>query len=165
MRNLRHIQRQMKMLDMRLQLIRDRLCVARLQRCALPCCCLHHCRHLARKALCARLDLERRLDRIRRLGMMLSSSCCPSPLALIDVKGFDPRDVTVTMKDGKVTVSAERKEECNTCMGRTSSYRKYMKEFCLPPAGCEKEVTYSVKSDSLTEIVAEPKCCTYLCNC
>ncbi|NXV00848.1 ODFP1 protein, partial [Cettia cetti] len=82
-------------------------------------------------------------SRLRRLGMMLSSCCCQSPLALIDVKGFEPKDVTVVMKDGKVTVSAERKEEHNTCMGKKSSYRKYMKQFSLPP-GCEKEVTYSV---------------------
>ncbi|NXR82625.1 ODFP1 protein, partial [Pycnonotus jocosus] len=82
-------------------------------------------------------------SRLRRLGMMLSSSCCQSPLALIDVKGFDPKDVTVTMKDGRVTVSAERKEERNTCMGKTSSYRKYMKAFSLPPC-CGKEVTYAV---------------------
>ncbi|NWW36680.1 ODFP1 protein, partial [Panurus biarmicus] len=83
-------------------------------------------------------------SRTRRLGMMLGSSCCASPLALIDVKGFDPRDVTVMMKDGKVTVSAERKEERSTGLGKMCSYRKYMKEFCLPPGGCEKEVTYSV---------------------
>ncbi|NWZ69094.1 ODFP1 protein, partial [Acrocephalus arundinaceus] len=82
-------------------------------------------------------------SRLRRLGMMLSSCCCPSPCPLIDVRGFDPRDVTVTMKDGRVTVSAERKEECNTCTGKTCSYRKYTKAFSLPPA-CEKEVTYSV---------------------
>ncbi|NXO24899.1 ODFP1 protein, partial [Cisticola juncidis] len=84
-------------------------------------------------------------SRLRRLGMMLNSCCCSSPLPLIDVKGFDPKDVTVTMKDGKVTVSAERKEECNTCRGKACSYRKYMKQFSLPPTGCcDKEVTYSV---------------------
>ncbi|NXR66198.1 ODFP1 protein, partial [Rhadina sibilatrix] len=83
-------------------------------------------------------------SRLRRLGMMLSSSCCHSPLSLIDVKGFDPKDVCVTMKDGRVTVSAERKEECNTCTGKRCCYRKYMKEFSLPPSCCDKEVTYSV---------------------
>ncbi|NXP41387.1 ODFP1 protein, partial [Leiothrix lutea] len=82
-------------------------------------------------------------SRLRRLAMMLNSSCCPSPLALVDVKGFDPNDVTVTMKDGRVTVSAERKEEHNTCRGKTCSYRRFTKAFSLPPC-CEKEVTYSV---------------------
>ncbi|NXK57731.1 ODFP1 protein, partial [Sylvietta virens] len=83
-------------------------------------------------------------SRLRRIGMMLSSCCCPAPLALVDVKGFDPSDVTVTMRDGKVCVSAERKEEHNTCTGRACSYRRYTKEFCLPPSCCDKEVTYSV---------------------
>ncbi|NWY40599.1 ODFP1 protein, partial [Sylvia atricapilla] len=82
-------------------------------------------------------------SRLRRLAMMLSSSCCPSPCALVDVKGFDPKDVTVTMKDGRVTVSAERKEDYNTCRGRACSYRKFTKAFNLSPC-CEKEVTYSV---------------------
>ncbi|NXM55080.1 ODFP1 protein, partial [Illadopsis cleaveri] len=82
-------------------------------------------------------------SRLRRLAMMLRSCCCQNPLALVDVKGFDPQDVTVVMKDGRVTVSAERKEECNTCRGKACSYRKYTKEFSLPPC-CEKEVTYSV---------------------
>ncbi|NWH91748.1 ODFP1 protein, partial [Aegithalos caudatus] len=82
-------------------------------------------------------------SRLRRLGMMLGTCCCPHHLALVDVKGFDPKDVTVVMKDGKVTVSAECKEEHNTCMGKTRSYRKYTKQFSLPP-GCEKEVTYSL---------------------
>ncbi|NXY33991.1 ODFP1 protein, partial [Pomatorhinus ruficollis] len=82
-------------------------------------------------------------SRLRRLAVMLSSCCCQRPLALVDVKGFCPEDVTVVMKDGRETVSAERKEEHNTCRGKTSSYRKYTKEFTLPPC-CENKVTYSV---------------------
>ncbi|NXI26482.1 ODFP1 protein, partial [Zosterops hypoxanthus] len=82
-------------------------------------------------------------SRLRRLAMMLNSSCCPNPLALMDVKGFHPHDVTVTMNDGRVTVSAERKEEHNTCRGKAASYRRFTKQFNLPPC-CENEVTCSV---------------------
>ncbi|NXQ24096.1 ODFP1 protein, partial [Alaudala cheleensis] len=80
-------------------------------------------------------------SRSRRLCMMLSSCCCP--VDLIDAKGFDPKDVCVCVKDGKVVVSAERKEEHNTCSGKTCCYRKYLKEFSLPQGCCDKEVTYS----------------------
>ncbi|NXP93582.1 ODFP1 protein, partial [Passerina amoena] len=82
-------------------------------------------------------------SRTKRLGMMLNS-CSGQNLALIDVKGFDPRDITVTVKDGKVTVAAERKVECNTGLSKTSNYKKFVKEFCLPPGVCDQEVTYSV---------------------
>ncbi|NWI01064.1 ODFP1 protein, partial [Tichodroma muraria] len=83
-------------------------------------------------------------SRMKRLSRMLSSSCSQNSLALIDVKGFDPRDICVTVRDGKVIVSAEHKEEHNTCMAKTRNYRKLTKEFSLPPGVCENEVTYSV---------------------
>ncbi|NXM17400.1 ODFP1 protein, partial [Ploceus nigricollis] len=83
-------------------------------------------------------------SRRKRLGMMLNSCGSQNHLALIDVKGFDPKDITVTVKDGKVTVSAERKVECNTGSTKTSNYKKFIKEFSLPPGVDEKEVTYSV---------------------
>ncbi|NWT65276.1 ODFP1 protein, partial [Prunella himalayana] len=83
--------------------------------------------------------------RTKRICRLLTSCCRPcGDLALIDVKGFDPKDITVTVKDGKVTVSAERKVECNTGVTRTSNYKKFIKEFCLPPGVRDKEVTYSV---------------------
>ncbi|NXS25223.1 ODFP1 protein, partial [Mystacornis crossleyi] len=83
-------------------------------------------------------------SRMRRLGMMLSSSCNQSHLALVDVKGFDPCDICVTVKDGKVTVSAEHMEEQNTALGKTRIHRKFIKEFSLPPGVDDDEVTYSV---------------------
>ncbi|NXH42603.1 ODFP1 protein, partial [Dicaeum eximium] len=83
-------------------------------------------------------------SRSRRLGLMLNSCCCHNNLALIDVKGFDPKDISVTVKDGKVTVSAERKVECNTGLTRTCNYKKFVKQFSLPPGVDDKEVTYSV---------------------
>ncbi|NWU29620.1 ODFP1 protein, partial [Dyaphorophyia castanea] len=83
-------------------------------------------------------------SRLRRLGLMLSSSCCPSHLSLCDVRGFDPCDVCVNVKDGKVTVSAERMEEQNSALGKTCTHKKYLKEFSLPPGVDDDEVTYSV---------------------
>ncbi|NXS30555.1 ODFP1 protein, partial [Pomatostomus ruficeps] len=82
--------------------------------------------------------------RMKRLGMMLNSSHNQSRLALVDVKGFDPRDVTVTVKDGKVTVSAEHKEERNPAVAKTCNYRKFKKVFSLPAGVNEDEVTCSV---------------------
>ncbi|NXU45148.1 ODFP1 protein, partial [Drymodes brunneopygia] len=82
--------------------------------------------------------------RRKRLCMLLHSTCCPSNLACVDMKGFDPSDVNVTVRDGKVTVAAERKEEHHTCLGRASNYRKFVKEFNLPPGVTDDEVTYSV---------------------
>ncbi|RLW13067.1 hypothetical protein DV515_00000452 [Chloebia gouldiae] len=150
--NLRHIQRQMRMMDLRLQLLREKLCAARLHRCALSCYCAPQ--------PCFRRRCISRSERTKRLGMMLNS-CSGKNLALIDVKGFDPRDITVTVKDGKVTVSAERKVECNTGFTKTCNYKKFVKEFCLPPGVDDKEVTYSVESKCLK---APPKCCLSLCN-
>ncbi|NXM48515.1 ODFP1 protein, partial [Gymnorhina tibicen] len=83
-------------------------------------------------------------SRMRRLSMMLSSCCSPSHLALCDVKGFDPCDVSVVVKDGKVSVSAEHTEEHCTALGKTCTHRKYVKEFSLPPGVDDSEVTYSV---------------------
>ncbi|NXY63528.1 ODFP1 protein, partial [Callaeas wilsoni] len=83
-------------------------------------------------------------SRMKRLGMMLNSSRSQRHLALIDVKGFHPRDVTVVVKDGKMTVSAKHKEEHNTAVAKTCNYRKFIKEFNLPPGVNEDEVTYSL---------------------
>ncbi|NXT63069.1 ODFP1 protein, partial [Chaetops frenatus] len=83
-------------------------------------------------------------SRLKRHGMILKSPCCPSHLALVDMKGFDPSDVSVMVKDGRVTVAAEHEDECNTGLAKTHSHRKFIKEFSLPPAGNENEVTYSL---------------------
>ncbi|NXF81834.1 ODFP1 protein, partial [Sclerurus mexicanus] len=83
-------------------------------------------------------------SRIQRLGRTLNSSHNRSHVALVDMKGFDPKDVTVMVKDGKVTVSAERREECNTSLSKTRNYRKFTKQFSLPPGVSEDEVTYSL---------------------
>ncbi|NWV39762.1 ODFP1 protein, partial [Grantiella picta] len=81
-------------------------------------------------------------SRMKRLAMALHSCCDHGRLALVDAKGFDPCDVSVNVKDGKVTVSAEHSEEHNSALAKTSNYRKYKKEFSLPPG--DDEMTYSL---------------------
>ncbi|NXK95635.1 ODFP1 protein, partial [Formicarius rufipectus] len=83
-------------------------------------------------------------SRTQRLGRTLNSSHNRSHVALVDVNGFDPKDITVMVKDGKVTVSGEHKEEHNTSVSKTCKYRKFIKEFNLPPGVSEDEVTYSL---------------------
>ncbi|NXC76053.1 ODFP1 protein, partial [Anhinga anhinga] len=80
----------------------------------------------------------------RRLNRMLSASHDHKLLALMDVGGFDPKEVTVTVKDRKVKVLAEHKEEHTTARGKTYNYKNIMKEISLPPGVSEDEVTYSL---------------------
>ncbi|NXI54230.1 ODFP1 protein, partial [Chloroceryle aenea] len=78
----------------------------------------------------------------KRLNRMLNSSHDSKLLALMDVKGFNPEDVTVTVKDGKVKVLAEHEEEHTTAGGKEYNYRKITREISLPPGVSEDEVTY-----------------------
>ncbi|KFQ58752.1 Outer dense fiber protein 1, partial [Pelecanus crispus] len=80
----------------------------------------------------------------RRLNRMMNSSRDHKLLALMVVEGFDPKEVTVTVKDGKVKVLAEHKEERTTSRGKEYNYRNIMKEISLPPGLREDEVTYSL---------------------
>ncbi|NWY52699.1 ODFP1 protein, partial [Chionis minor] len=80
----------------------------------------------------------------RRLDRMLNSSHDHKLLALVDVEGFVPREVTVTVKDGKVKVLAEHEEEHTTTRGKVYSYKNITKEISLPPGVSEDEVTYSL---------------------
>ncbi|NWX04638.1 ODFP1 protein, partial [Caloenas nicobarica] len=65
-------------------------------------------------------------------------------LALIDVEGFDPNDVIVMVKDGKVKVLAEHEEERTTARGKEYNYRNITKQISLPLGVSEDEVTYSL---------------------
>ncbi|KFP07689.1 Outer dense fiber protein 1, partial [Calypte anna] len=65
-------------------------------------------------------------------------------LAMMDVKGFDPKEVSVTVKDGKVKVLAEHEEKHTTASGKEYNYRKTMREISLPLGVREDEVTYSL---------------------
>ncbi|NXT85314.1 ODFP1 protein, partial [Zapornia atra] len=80
----------------------------------------------------------------RRLNRMLNSSHDRQLVALMDVEGFDPKEVTVTVKEGKVKVLAEHEEERTTARGKEYSYRNITREISLPPGVSEDEVTYSL---------------------
>ncbi|NWS53834.1 ODFP1 protein, partial [Chunga burmeisteri] len=80
----------------------------------------------------------------RRLNRMLNSSHDHKLLAVVDVKGFDPKEVTVTVKDGKVKVSVEHEEKRTTARGKEYNYRNITKEISLPPGVSEDKVTYSM---------------------
>ncbi|NXN30166.1 ODFP1 protein, partial [Nycticryphes semicollaris] len=80
----------------------------------------------------------------RRLNRELDSSHDNKLLALVDVEGFVPEEVSVTVKDGKVKVLAEHEEELSTIRGKVYNYRNIQKEISLPPGVSEDEVTYSL---------------------
>ncbi|NWX12782.1 ODFP1 protein, partial [Aegotheles bennettii] len=80
----------------------------------------------------------------RRHSRRSNSSHDHKLLASIDVKGFDPEEVTVTVKDGKVKVLAEHEEKHTTARGTEYSYRNITREISLPPGVKEDEVTYSL---------------------
>ncbi|XP_077207877.1 outer dense fiber protein 1 [Paroedura picta] len=100
---------------------------------------------------------ERRIR--RRVAKMLAASARPKLLALMDVKGFDPEDITVKVQDGKVKVSAEHEEEYKTCQGKEYNYSTVTKEICLPPGVADEEVTYSIGPTSLVRIESPPRPC------
>ncbi|XP_061463358.1 outer dense fiber protein 1 [Rhineura floridana] len=141
------------------------------------CCCLLHpyphclcdilcCRpcpppcltSLERKAIRAKIEAEQELARIRRrITKMLATCSRPKLLALMDVKGFDPEDITVKVQDGKVKVSAEHEEEFKTCRGKEYNYSTVTKEICLPPGVSDHDVTYSIGPCSLVRIESPGK--------
>uniref|UniRef100_A0A8B9M4Q8 Outer dense fiber protein 1 n=1 Tax=Accipiter nisus TaxID=211598 RepID=A0A8B9M4Q8_9AVES len=88
----------------------------------------------------------------RRLNRMLNNSHDHKVLSLIDVKGFDPKEVTVTVKDRKVKVLAEHEEEHTTATGTEYNYRNITKEISLPLGVSEDEVTYSLGPNSVVKI-------------
>ncbi|XP_009275411.1 PREDICTED: outer dense fiber protein 1 [Aptenodytes forsteri] len=94
----------------------------------------------------------------RRLNRMLNSSHDHKLLALMDVKGFDPKEVTVTVKDRKVKVLAEHEEEHTTARGKEYNYRNITREISLPPGVSEDEVTYSLGPNSVVKIEMAHKC-------
>ncbi|KFQ40291.1 Outer dense fiber protein 1, partial [Mesitornis unicolor] len=80
----------------------------------------------------------------RRLNRMLDFSHDHKILAVMDMEGFDPKEVTVIVKDGKVKVLAEHEEEYTTTRGKEYSYRNIRRGISLPPGVSEDEVTYSL---------------------
>ncbi|CAM2106902.1 unnamed protein product [Caretta caretta] len=112
-----------------------------------------------KKVIKAKLEAERELDSIRRrVNRMLNSRHDHKLLALMDVKGFDPEEVTVKVKDGKVKVSAEHEEEHRTLRGKEYNYTNLTKEISLPPGVHEEEVMYTVGPSSMVKIETPRKC-------
>ncbi|KAM6210935.1 outer dense fiber protein 1 [Sarcoramphus papa] len=157
----RQMQRQMRMLDLHVRQLHEELPVSCLCSPTLrPCCpCQPDPCPWERRARATRLDVERALGSIhRRLNRMLNSSHDHKLFALMDVKGFDPKEVTVTVKDGKVKVLAEHEEEHTTARGKEYNYRNITKEISLPPGVSEDEVTYSLGPNSVIKIEMAHKC-------
>jgi len=94
----------------------------------------------------------------RRLNRMLHPSHDHRLLSLMDMTAFDPKEVTVTVKDGKVTVLAEHEEEYTTTRGKEYNYRNITKEISLLPGVGEDEVTYSLGPNSIMKIETAHKC-------
>nr|XP_010298840.1 PREDICTED: outer dense fiber protein 1 [Balearica regulorum gibbericeps] len=130
----RKVQRQMRLPDPHLQQLREEL----------PASCL---RSLPPRPCCLRPPHSCPWER-RALPL----------LALMDVEGFDPKEVTVTVKDGKVKVSAEHEEEHTTARGKEYNYRNITREISLPPRVSEDEVTYSLEPNSIVKIETVCKC-------
>ncbi|XP_074880371.1 outer dense fiber protein 1 [Buteo buteo] len=150
------MRRQMRLMDLQLRQLCQEPPASGLRGPSLrPCCCLRQpdARPGEGTALTARLDVERELDSMqRRLNRMLNSCRDHKVLSLINVKGFDPEEVTVTVKDRKVKVLAEHEEEHTTATGTEYNYRNITKEISLPLGVSEDEVTYSLGPDSVVKI-------------
>ncbi|XP_028940182.1 heat shock protein beta-6-like [Antrostomus carolinensis] len=147
----REMRRQMRLLDLHLQQLREDLSTTCL--CSLALC------PWGRRALTPRLDVEPELDSVeRRHNWILNSYHDHRLLALVDVKGFDPKEVTVTVKDRKVKVSAEHEEEHATARGKEYNYKNMTKEIILPSEVSEDEVTYSLGPNSVMRIETAHKC-------
>ncbi|NXL96283.1 ODFP1 protein, partial [Alectura lathami] len=80
----------------------------------------------------------------RNLNRMQNDSQDHKVLATMDMKGFDPEEVTVRVKDKKVQVLAEHEEAHTTTQGKEYSYKNVVKEITLPPGVSEDEVVYSL---------------------
>ncbi|XP_019375899.1 PREDICTED: outer dense fiber protein 1 [Gavialis gangeticus] len=112
-----------------------------------------------RRAIKAKLEAERELaSERRRINRMLSSCHDHKLLALMDVKGFDPEEVTVKVKDGKVKLLAEHEEEYRTLRGKEYNYKNITKEINLPPGVDEDEVMYTVGPNSIVKIETPRRC-------
>ncbi|DAA22612.1 PREDICTED: outer dense fiber protein 1 [Bison bison bison] len=139
-----------------------------------PCClcdvklyCLRpSLRSLERKAIRAIEDEKRELAKLRRTtNRILASSCCSSNiLGSVNVCGFEPDQVKVRVKDGKVCVSAERENRYDCLGSKKYSYMNICKEFSLPPCVDEKDVTYSYGLGSCVKIESPCYPCASPCN-
>lgn len=98
----------------------------------------------------------------RKLNRMYNASQDHKVLAVMDVKGFDPEEVSVTVKDRKVQVLAEHEEAHTTTRGKEYNYKKVRKEFTLPPGVSEDEVMYSLGPNRVVKIETAHRHCPRL---
>nr|XP_013035493.2 outer dense fiber protein 1 [Anser cygnoides] len=166
----REMQRQVRLLDRHLRHLREELplCCPCSPLPPPPCPCLRPrgtSSHPAERgrALPATEDMEQELVSIqRRPNRMPNASQDRNVLAVMDVKGFDPEEVTVKVKDRKVQVLAEHEETHTTARGREYNYKNIRKEISLPPGVSEDEVTYSLGSNRIVKIETAHKHCPCL---
>uniref|UniRef100_A0A8B9BUX6 Outer dense fiber protein 1 n=1 Tax=Anser brachyrhynchus TaxID=132585 RepID=A0A8B9BUX6_9AVES len=168
----REMQRQVRLLDRHLRHLREELplCCPCSPLPPPPCPCLRpRVSHLlllaselsshssmsrsARLCSCFYCSIQRRPNR------MPNASRDRNVLAVMDVKGFDPEEVTVKVKDRKVQVLAEHEETHTTARGREYNYKNIRKEISLPPGVSEDEVTYSLGSNRILKIETTHKHC------
>ncbi|XP_028919256.1 outer dense fiber protein 1 [Ornithorhynchus anatinus] len=120
----------------------------------------HYCpfrpslRSLERRTCRFLQEEKRELAKLRRQTnrMLVGDLDRSSVLASVDMCEFEPDQVKVKVKDGKVSVSAER-ENTYECLGsKNYSYMNICKEFNLPPGVDEKDVIYSFGTDNVVKI-------------
>uniref|UniRef100_A0A8B9VRY1 Outer dense fiber protein 1 n=1 Tax=Anas zonorhyncha TaxID=75864 RepID=A0A8B9VRY1_9AVES len=151
----REMQRQVRLLDRQLRHLREELppCCPCSPLPHPPCPCLRPLSHLlllaselpthsptsrsARRCSCFHCSIQRRSNRLP------CASRDRNVLAVMDMKGFDPEEVSVKVKDRKVQVLAEHEEAHTSARGREYNYKNVRKEISLPPGVREDEVTYS----------------------
>ncbi|XP_027306081.1 outer dense fiber protein 1 [Anas platyrhynchos] len=166
----REMQRQVRLLDRQLRHLREELppCCTCSPLPHPPCPCLRPrgtSSHLAERgrALPATVDIEQELVSIqRRSNRLPCASRDRNVLAVMDMKGFDPEEVSVKVKDRKVQVLAEHEEAHTSARGREYNYKNVRKEISLPPGVREDEVTYSVGSNRIMKIETAHKHCPCL---
>ncbi|OXB57782.1 hypothetical protein ASZ78_011732 [Callipepla squamata] len=158
----REIQRQMWLLDQHLQqLWEEQLPCCSCGRLLSPCCL---CSHTAPShAVTAAQDVEKNTASVRRkLNRMHDGSQDREVLAVMDMQGFDPEEVTVTVKDRKVQVLAEHEEAHTVAQGKEYNYKKIKKEITLPPGVSEHDVVYSLGPDGVVKIETAHSHCPHL---
>uniref|UniRef100_A0A8B9QT92 Outer dense fiber protein 1 n=1 Tax=Anas platyrhynchos TaxID=8839 RepID=A0A8B9QT92_ANAPL len=112
----------------------------------------------ARRCSCFHCSIQRRSNRLP------CASRDRNVLAVMDMKGFDPEEVSVKVKDRKVQVLAEHEEAHTSARGREYNYKNVRKEISLPPGVREDEVTYSVGSNRIMKIETAHKHCPSTCQ-
>ncbi|MEE6463393.1 hypothetical protein FKM82_005891 [Ascaphus truei] len=78
-------------------------------------------------------------------------------LALLHLDGFEPDDVNVNVRNGRVSVSAKHVEKSNDRGKSNYQYKSLCNHFSLPPDVNDANVRYSMENDSTLKIEAPRK--------